>query len=275
MRPRRRKEFRAHVFASVLQPLPPSQSITAPPVPLCNQLNLLPDRLMELPPLTSRHVRPSLFRCSRVFTVSERTTALSPSHSFPGPTLEPRHVPTASVNRLQRTGSTFSPARKPTKGLLELDPFASLPPPKHPSISSILPRSFPSQLPSFHPLSAGVHRSPNSGFPRPTRIFSRHSAVALPTQTSTFTFFPPPLASYLLLSFPLPMILAVDSISAASRTYDRPTPIIAAYFSLELFTFLSLVPLFWTFVSGRVKRDATISSLVAVFMVVSVGMSIM
>ncbi|KAL7409864.1 hypothetical protein BDY24DRAFT_418571 [Mrakia frigida] len=28
------------------------------------------------------------------------------------------------------------------------------------------------------------------------------------------------------------MILAVDSISAASRTYDRPTPIIAAYFSL-------------------------------------------
>jgi len=68
---------------------------------------------------------------------------------------------------------------------------------------------------------------------------------------------------------------AVDSTPPSLRTYARPKPIVATYFTLQLVAFLSLFVLLFTFLSNRAKRDGTISNLILIFMAVSIGMSIL
>lgn len=68
----------------------------------------------------------------------------------------------------------------------------------------------------------------------------------------------------------MPLTSALSStLPLSQQHFAQPKGTVAAYFALHFFAFTSLSVLFVTFAVGKVKRDKTIWSLLAVFMVAS------
>ncbi|KAL7416264.1 hypothetical protein BDY24DRAFT_368620 [Mrakia frigida] len=107
------------------------------------------------------------------------------------------------------------------------------------------------------------------------------AAAALALVTLLFEHIPPSPSTF---DFPLavPRLwsrsffdLVIRSRIYMSIVYEQPNSQLAPYFSFHLLAVVLNAPLIYTFVSGKVKRDATISTMLFLYIVTAIGTSLM